>query len=81
MTHWSYKGEPSWFAPIPPDTLTVGGDNPYVLQLAHFCLVVRGEAASWCSAADGMATLAATLAVREAARTGKAVMLRKATKG
>jgi predicted dehydrogenase len=55
--------------------LKVGGDNPYVLQLAHFCQVARGEVAPLCSAADGMATLAATLAVREAARTGKTVML------
>jgi predicted dehydrogenase len=73
-THWSYKAEKSWFAPISAEALTVGGDNPYVLQLAHFCRVARGQAAPLCSAADGMATLAATLAVREAAATGKAVM-------
>jgi predicted dehydrogenase len=74
-THWSYKGEKSWFAPITPEALNITSDNPYVLQLAHFCQVVRGEAAPLCSAADGLATLAATLAVREAASTGKAVSL------
>ncbi len=74
-THWSYRHEKSWFAPITPEALKVGGDNPYVLQLAHFCQVARGEVAPLCSAADGMATLAATLAVREAARTGKAAIL------
>jgi predicted dehydrogenase len=77
-TQWSYKNEPSWFAPITAEPLTVGGDNPYVLQLAHFCQVVRGEVAPLCSAADGAATLAATLAVREAAASGKAVILAKA---
>jgi predicted dehydrogenase len=74
-THWSYKGDKSWFAPITADALQVAADNAYVLQLRHFCQVVRGEVAPLCSAADGMATLAATLAVREAAATGKAVML------
>jgi predicted dehydrogenase len=74
-THWSYKSGKSWFAPITPDALKVASGNPYALQLAHFCQVARGEAAPLCSAADGMATLAATLAVREAASTGKAVAL------
>jgi predicted dehydrogenase len=78
-THWSYKGEKSWFAPITPEALKIGCDNPYVIQLAHFCQVARGEAAPLCSAADGAATLAATLAVREAASTGKAVMLANST--
>jgi predicted dehydrogenase len=77
-TQWSYKGEKSWFAPITPEALKVGSDNPYALQLAHFCQVARGEVAPLCSAADGAATLQATLAVREAAATGKAVLLGKA---
>jgi predicted dehydrogenase len=74
-TQWSYKGEKSWFAPITPEALTIAAGNAYTIQLAHFCQVARGQAAPLCSAADGMATLAATLAVREAAATGKAVML------
>jgi predicted dehydrogenase len=74
-THWSYRQEKSWFEPITPEALKVGGDNPYAIQLAHFCQVARGQTAPLCSAADGMATLAATLAVREAARIGKTVML------
>jgi predicted dehydrogenase len=77
-TQWSYKGEKSWFAPVTPEALSIAADNAYVIQLAHFCQVARGEVAPLCSAADGMATLAATLAVREAAATGKAVMLGKA---
>jgi predicted dehydrogenase len=76
-TLWSYVGEKSWFAPITPEALKVGNNNPYMLQLAHFCQVARGEAAPLCSAADGAATLAATLAVREAAVTGRAVVLGK----
>jgi predicted dehydrogenase len=73
--YWSYKGEKSWFAPITVEPVKVGSDNPYVLQLAHFCQVARGEVAPLCSAADGAATLAATLAVREAAAAGRAVTL------
>lgn len=80
-TQWSYKGDKSWFATITPETLNVVRECPYTLQLAHFCEVARGEVAPLCSAADGMATLAATLAVREAAETGKAVVLGKAADG
>jgi predicted dehydrogenase len=77
-TQWSYKGEKSWFAPITPEALSIAADNAYVIQLAHFCQVARGEVAPLCSAADGMATLRATLAVREASATGKGVTLAKA---
>jgi predicted dehydrogenase len=76
-THWSYGREKSWFAPIAAAALSLVPDNPYAIQLRHFCEVARGKAAPLCSAADGMATLTATLAVREAAATGKLVRLSK----
>ena len=47
--------------------------NPYALQIKHLCDVARGVAAPLISAADGTATLRATLAVAEAARTGATV--------
>ena len=49
--------------------------DPYTRQLAHFDAVIEGREAPLCDALDGLRTLAATLAVRDAADTGQAVDL------
>ncbi len=70
---WSYKGAKSWFAPISREQLAVERADPFTERLRHLCRVARGEETPLISAADGTQTLRATLAVREAARTGQAV--------
>jgi 1,5-anhydro-D-fructose reductase (1,5-anhydro-D-mannitol-forming) len=48
-------------------------DNPYERTVAAFNAATRGKGAPIASAEDGIASLAVALAVREAARTGRAV--------
>lgn len=72
---WRYKAGKGWFDPISRDFVAVGRDDPYRLQLEHLCKVARGLEAPVITAADGTATLAATLAVLEAAKSGQIVHL------
>lgn len=65
--------EPSWLQPIAKETRPVPERAALAAQLKHFCQVVRGEAEPKVSATDGLATLAATAAVLESARSNQPV--------
>ena len=69
------RAVPSWVSPLTTETLPLTDLDPLVAQLAHFCAVLRREVAPLVTAADATRTLAATLAIAEAARTGRAVFL------
>lgn len=71
----TYEGQASWFAPLATTRQPVPEADPIRRQLAHFCAVLRGEAAPRVSAEDATRTLAATLAIAEAARSGRRVRL------
>jgi predicted dehydrogenase len=47
--------------------------DPLERQLAHFCAVVRGEAAPLVTVRDGLQNLKITEAIAEAARTGRII--------
>ena len=49
--------------------------DTYLRQIEHFARVIRREEAPLVSGLDGVRTLQATLAVKEAAATGHAIML------
>ena len=51
-------------------TETVPYSAPFTAQLEHFCNVIRGLEEPVINAADGLMTLASTLAVLESAETG-----------
>jgi predicted dehydrogenase len=70
---WSYRGEQSWNAPLVRETVEVVAEDPLTRQLRHFCEVIRGEATPRITGADAARTLAATLAVHEAARSGRTI--------
>lgn len=72
---WTYEGERSWFRPMTLGALPVERASPYLAQLRHLCAVVRRQEAPIIDAADATRTLRATLAVGEAARTGRTVEL------
>lgn len=74
---WSYQERPDWFTPIRREEIACDRDNPYALQLRHFSEVIAGKAAPLASARDGTETLRATLAVHEAAASGRAVELNR----
>ena len=72
---WRYDGEKSWMQPLVKQKLDVTSEDPLTRQLRHFCRVIRGEEAPKITGADAAQTLAVTLAVHEAARSGQAVAL------
>ena len=72
---WRYKGAKGWYEPIAMDTAPHEKGSPYQGQLDHFCRVIRGEERPVIDAADATRTLRATLAVHEAAESGRTVTL------
>ena len=70
-----YLGERSWWAPLHGERLPLQERDPLTAQLAHFCAVVRGEAAPRASVRDAARTLAVTLAIAEAARRARPVAI------
>jgi predicted dehydrogenase len=72
---WHYPGKRSWFEGIERGTVPTDRGNPYVLQLAHLRDVAQGRATPIIDAADGTRTLRATLAVIEAAASGRRIAL------
>ncbi|MDT1060912.1 Gfo/Idh/MocA family oxidoreductase [Paracoccus sp. CPCC 101403] len=64
-----------WQHPLLREHRPGDGSRTYVNQLDHFLAVIRREAAPLISARDGLATLAATLAVEMAAREDRTVTL------
>jgi predicted dehydrogenase len=66
-------GEPSWWRPMREEVVAVERADPLALQLGHFCAVVRGEATPLVGGRDALQTLRVTLAIDEAARTGRTV--------
>ncbi len=74
LVRWHYAGERGWAHKLTAQALDYEPGDPLALQLAHFIRVARGEEAPLISGADGAATLAAAMAVLDAARTGRAVI-------
>ena len=72
---WGYRGERSWHAELTVEQTRVHQQDPYTLQLQHLAAVIAGTETPICSALDGLRTLQATLAVSEAARSGRAVQI------
>ena len=77
MELWQYPaGAPrGWQHPLARETVAVPPADPLCVQLAHFCRVIRGEAAPLVDAAEGTRSLALALAIHEAAARGTPVRL------
>jgi predicted dehydrogenase len=72
---FSYKAERHWHREMTLEKTFVHRQDAYTLQLQHFKAVIEGREAPLCGARDGAGTLAATLAVRDAALNGHSVIL------
>jgi predicted dehydrogenase len=72
---WRYEGEQSWTRPLVKQIFAVTTEDPLTRQLRHFCHVIRGEEPPRITGADAVRTLATTLAVLDAARSGNSVNL------
>lgn len=70
---WRHRNDEGWMAPLECLRRTVVEEDPLTLEIRHFCRVVRGEEPPVLDARGGLATLAATLAVLEAAERDKPV--------
>ena len=76
LVHWSQtNGVQDWNQPIQAQRLHATTIDPYSAQLDHFRDVIRGLTPSLQTVEDGARTLIATLAVTEAAVTGRRVDL------
>ena len=75
LTVWRYRGAKSWTSPLDSAAVRVPGGDAFTLQLAHFAAVIRDRATPLVSGREGQRTLAVTLALFEAARTGRGVTL------
>ncbi len=70
---WRYREARSWWAPIDCERRFVQDQDPLTAQMRHFCDVVRRTAEPVLGVREGARTLATTLAVKEAAETGRSV--------
>ena len=73
---WKHQGTPiDWRYPLESRLLPTDLEDAFVLQLDHFADVVQGRAEPLVDAVDATASLRATLAVYESAKTGQRVTL------
>lgn len=75
LTLWRYRGNRGWHEELSSERTAIHRGDPYLEQLRHFRSVVEGRETPVCSGRDGLATLCATLAVHESARSGMPVSL------
>ncbi|WP_315837468.1 Gfo/Idh/MocA family oxidoreductase [Bradyrhizobium prioriisuperbiae] len=77
LQHYHYRGvaEPGWRSDLNAEVLAAESADTYLRQVEHFARVIRREEAPLVSGKDGVRTLQATLAVKEAAATGQTIML------
>ena len=81
---WHHGTDLSWWSPMRSERAAVPEQDPFTLQsngdpltneMRHFCDVIRGTVGPLLDARGGAKTLAATMAVKEAAATGQIVFL------
>lgn len=75
MLHRQTPGQENWLTPLDNAIQAIKRADPYVEQMAHFAAAIRGEAQSVLPVREGARTLATTLAITRAAKTGGAVQV------
>jgi len=75
LVTWHQAGDPAtgWGRPFVATPHGLGPRSAHAAQLRHFVAVIRGDEQPTIDGRDGLATLAATMAVHEAATTGRPV--------
>jgi predicted dehydrogenase len=78
LTLW-HHGEvtPDWNHAMVSEDLSEPIEDAYVAQMAHFAAVIRGTQSPRINARDATETLRATLAVFDAAKSGKRITLKR----
>jgi predicted dehydrogenase len=75
LEHWWHEPGQGWGDPLTRRRIPVAPADPYVEQMRNFAAVIRGEAEPVVSGLEGARTLAATLAIKESAARGAAVVV------
>lgn len=76
LTLWQHApGEAGWNHLMEPTEMPMPLGDAFAAQCAHFCAVIRGDETPRITAQDATKTLQATLAVFEAAESGKRALL------
>jgi predicted dehydrogenase len=77
LHYYNYRevAELGWRSDLNAEILVAESADTYLRQIEHFARVIRREEAPLVSGLDGVRTLQATLAVKEAAATGHTIML------
>jgi len=75
MDVWSHPHgrEKGWWEPLMRRSESVPYSSPFTAQLEHFCNVIRGQEEPVINAADGLMTLATTLAVLKSSEINRSV--------
>jgi predicted dehydrogenase len=75
LEYWHYRHAKGWHDELTQERNALHFEDVYAEQMRHFVAVLSGNEAPVCSAGDATRSLEATLAVREAAQTGRPVRL------
>ena len=75
LEYWHYREAKGWHDELTQERNALHFGDVYALQLAHFCAVIEGIEEPLCAASDATRSLEATLAVRDAAKSGRPVLL------
>jgi predicted dehydrogenase len=75
LEYWRYRDRKGWHDELTAQRTALHLGDPFAEQLRHFHAVIEGSEAPVSPAADAMRSLAATLAVPQAAASGTAVTL------
>ena len=70
---WTNAGKPGWWEPLHRTRTGVAPQDPLILQIRHFCEVVRGNETPLVSGREGLRTLEVVAAIKQAAKTGQRV--------
>ena len=80
LDYWHYREGRGWQEELTEERTALHFGDPYAEQMRHFRAVIEGKEQPVCSADDAMRSLEATLAVAEAGRIGKEVVLSEPSK-
>ena len=75
LEYWHYREAKGWHDELTQQRNALHFGDVYALQLAHFRAVIEGTEVPLCAASDATRSLEATLAVRDAAKSGQPVQL------
>jgi predicted dehydrogenase len=70
---WRNQDTRSWWQPRHRERVPVAASDPLVLQIRHFCRVIRGQEEPLMTGRGGLNTLKVVVSVKEAAASGQVV--------